>query len=272
MVNSAEGITVGYWTIRGLGAPLRAMVMYAGVPLNNVMYDTKELSDGTLDRSAWSIAKPALKAKCPLINLPYIIDGDRIVSQSNACLSYLGRRLNLWGKTPDEVSDCEMLLCELIDLRNSMTGFAYGTPKPLQKEAATKFLDGVQSGTGIFQKLELWLEQKASRESVDAPGCFLVGNSATAPDFHLHEMLVQYSALAAYNSLPFLEGYPRLVRFKNEFEALPNMQKYLNTPFGTSTPQKLPFNQKSACFGASPCGASWIPGTCYEYESYSGKY
>jgi hypothetical protein len=32
-------VTVGYWAIRGLGAPLRQMVMYAGVPLNNVMYE-----------------------------------------------------------------------------------------------------------------------------------------------------------------------------------------------------------------------------------------
>jgi len=29
-------ITVGYWNIRGLAAPLRMQVMYAGFQLNNV--------------------------------------------------------------------------------------------------------------------------------------------------------------------------------------------------------------------------------------------
>jgi len=43
----------------------------------------------------------ALKVKNPLINLPYLTDGadaSIVVTQSNACLQYLGRKLQLYGR------------------------------------------------------------------------------------------------------------------------------------------------------------------------------
>jgi hypothetical protein len=79
-----------------------------------------------MDLSEWFSQKPALKEKNPLMNLPYVIHGDRVITQSNACFSYLGRQLGLWGKTEDEVTDCEQLLCEIMDIRNNAVKFAYG--------------------------------------------------------------------------------------------------------------------------------------------------
>ena len=43
-------------------------------------------------------AKPALKAKNSLMNLPYVMDGDVVVTQSQACLQYLARKLGLYGE------------------------------------------------------------------------------------------------------------------------------------------------------------------------------
>ena len=42
-------------------------------------------------------AKHALKAKNSLMNLPYVMDGDVVVTQSQACLQYLARKLGLYG-------------------------------------------------------------------------------------------------------------------------------------------------------------------------------
>ena len=95
------------------------------------------------DRDVWFNAKPPLKAGNPLMNLPYIIDGDVVVAQTNACFSYLGRKLGLWGSTEAEVVDCEQLLCELMDLRNQMVGFAYSPAGP---EAAAALLKRVSAG------------------------------------------------------------------------------------------------------------------------------
>ena len=68
--------------------------------------------------------------------------------QTNACFSYLGRKLDLWGQTPQEHSYCEQLLCEVYDLRNKMTGFAYG-PDGSKKEGAEALL---KNASGILGK------------------------------------------------------------------------------------------------------------------------
>jgi hypothetical protein len=72
---------------------LRAMVMYGGVPLNNVMYDCMPKEDGSFDASAWLTVKPELTTVNSLVNLPCVVDGEMVVSQTNANLAYLGRQL-----------------------------------------------------------------------------------------------------------------------------------------------------------------------------------
>ena len=71
---SSSDIVVGYWGIRGLGAPLRMMVLFhGGYKLHCENYDLLDKPEGGYDASAWFDKKPALKEKQPLINLPYII-------------------------------------------------------------------------------------------------------------------------------------------------------------------------------------------------------
>ena len=100
---------VGYWSIRGLGAPCRMMTMYAGVKVKFDIYDVVPKTGGW-DASSWFTPKKELKKINPLMNLPYVIDGDIIVNQTNAVLTYLGRKLGLWGKSPSECVACEQLL------------------------------------------------------------------------------------------------------------------------------------------------------------------
>ena len=118
---SAEPITVAYWATRGLGAPLRMMVMYANHPLNCVLYDY-DVKDGSFDGSLWTDAKQSLKEKTPIINLPYVNVKDMWVCQSIACSTYIGRKLSMNGKNDDEVSYCEQMLNEV---RLSTCGAVY---------------------------------------------------------------------------------------------------------------------------------------------------
>ncbi len=79
--------TVGYHKIRGLGAPLRMMCYY-----RNQSYIQKGY--GSNLRENWFGAdKPNLAKSNSCINLPYILDGDQVITQSNTCLLYLGRKL-----------------------------------------------------------------------------------------------------------------------------------------------------------------------------------
>jgi hypothetical protein len=113
-MSADDEIVVGYWNIRGLAAPLRAMVLFAGKPLTAPCYQTLATGDASRkwNYSQWKAAKAKLKPTCPLINLPYVQIGDTLVTQSNACFAFLGRRLGLWGRGEAEEIECEMYLCE----------------------------------------------------------------------------------------------------------------------------------------------------------------
>lgn len=61
---------------------------------------------GDADEDKWfKTEKPELHAKNPAINLPYLIDGDKVISQSDAIIVYLihkANRLELLGRNGEE--------------------------------------------------------------------------------------------------------------------------------------------------------------------------
>lgn len=265
-----NAVTIGYWSIRGLGAPLRMMAMYAGAKLIAENYDLKCKEGGGFDASPWTNAKPALRAKNPLMNLPYVIDGDVIVTQTNACFAYLGRKFGLLGSNDLEASQCEQLLCEIYDIRGAMVGFAY-SPSPSDEDAKEKAIalcgKVCSSYSGGFPKLDEWLTQQKGNGS---SGNFLVGDKASAPDFHLYEMLYQFDVMCKHYGIPNLvENYPNLKNFLNNFGSLPQNSKYFSSKLAA-----LPFNNKAATFGAHPNGGRWKEeySSTYEFGTYSGEY
>ena len=58
-------------------------------------------------------------------NLPYFIDGDVKLSQSNAILRYIARKHDMLGKTDKEKAMVDMMAKETMDLRNSWIGHCY---------------------------------------------------------------------------------------------------------------------------------------------------
>ena len=116
---SAGGsLTIGYWNIRGLGAPLRMMAEYAGADYEAKLHDS--------DTDEWAELKAELIKTNPLANLPYVIDGDTVVTQSNACFAYLGEKFGLLGSDATERVQCEQCLCQVMDLRNEGVELFYG--------------------------------------------------------------------------------------------------------------------------------------------------
>lgn len=260
-----EQITVGYWAIRGLGAPLRMMVMYKNVPLKAVNYeaDTNESKNG-FDRSSWFSVKPELKAKHALINLPYVSLGDITVTQSNACFQFLGRKLGMLGKNELEQISCEELLCEIMDLRNKVITFSYSS-----KSDPPIWMESVICEGSHIEKLALWLDRKYEGKLISEVK-FFVGDDATAPDFHIWEILDQILGIAKFYNLPGpFAHYPRLQAFHHNFAALPNNSRYLQSKLAT-----LPANFLSAhTFGATPSGDKFIIGeSIKDWGGSSGIY
>jgi len=272
MINNMEKsniITIGYWSTKGLGAVCRMVVLYAGYSLKAKNYKLQPVikdDNLTYDGSEWHESdKIDLKTRNSLINLPYMelinSSGDKLlISQSNACLSFLGRKFNMFGKNEVEVSKCEQLLLETNDLRNIISSFAYThfKNKDLENEAAKDVFTKVfqKNNFGKIQKFENWM-----KENQDDKNYFLINNQITIPDFNLFDILDFYvEFLKYYNFVSdksiksiFNElGYPNISKFYNNFIQLPKMQKYLNSIFYT-----LPYTNKSARFGSGLNGNTW---------------
>merc|ERR1712063_192256 len=114
------------------------------------------------------------------MNLPYIVDGDIVISQTNACLMYLGRKFNLNPKTDEELSKMEQCLAEVMDLRNNAVRHYY-SPPDVFNSGIKEFVE--QTIPKSYSKLDDWLAQQKTT--------FLVNNNPTVPDFHLFELIDQ---------------------------------------------------------------------------------
>ena len=175
-MDNSDIITVGYWSTKGLGSVCRQIVLYSGNKLKAKNYKLQPIVKDdliTYDASEWAENdKIDLKKKNSLINLPYIelIDSsgnDLLISQSNACLSYLGRKFKMFGVNEIEQIQCEQLLLETSDLRNIITSFAYThfKNKDLENEAANEVFTKIFQNTnaGKMQKFEHWLDTKKKK-------------------------------------------------------------------------------------------------------------
>jgi len=286
-------IQVSYWNIRGLGAPLRMMMMYSGTPFKSESYQVTEKAEGGLEFSSWFDKKPALKEKNPLINLPYIIDGDVIVTQSNACLSYLGRKTGMMGDNAGEEAQCEQvanilcdvfqmmmfhdqirpllmksfikfqqLLCECMDIRNKVVGVAYGGCDDLSAWLA-------KEPKASLDKLDLWLTGKYGADATSVP--FFVGSKACAADFHIWEMCAQLTLMFKMHAggVDPLTAFPSLSKFHRDFAALPNNEKYLSSKLA-----KIPMNNLMAKIGSAPDGSKFPmgTGTAIDWADNDGMY
>jgi len=218
-------VKMGYWAIRGLGAPLRMILEYKGVT-----YTDEQYADG----DKWfKTDKPPLLEKNPLANLPYIVAGETVITQSNACLSYLGMRLGMSGRDPASRFNNEQLLCEVFDTRNAMIDLVYPFKKVNRDEKEFKEnAPGVAEGP--FAKFEAWLGHHKSD--------YFCGPKPLTADFHIWEMLDQHKLLAEKIGKPtWCEKFPLCKAFYDRFRAQETLQKYF-----ASDSYKLPCNNGGA--------------------------
>ena len=266
-MNSSNPITIGYWSTKGLGSVCRQVVIYAEEKLisNNYKLQPKIENDSvSFDGSDWTNKdKIELKKRNSLINLPYmeIIDDEdkkHLISQSNACLLYLGRKFKMLGSNEVEQTRCEQLLLETNDLRGIITSFAYThfNNKDLEKKAAKEVYEKAfqKNDAGKMQKFEHWLSSNDNSR-------FLLNNNVSIPDFNLFDILDFYiEFLKHYNLVDETHddkilsavGFPKLNKFFIDFKHLPKMKKYFN-----SILYSLPYTNKSANFGSGIKGNKW---------------
>ena len=267
--SSPSNYAIGYWSIRGLGAPLTMMMCAAQTPFTLFLYDITE--DGNGVPGGWTSEYFAAKRayiqdyQQPLWNLPFCVDREHkhVIVQTNAVFGHLGRACGMLGQTAKETAECEQLLCELYDLRNIMVRYAYGGGE-------TDVGGVIADGKKHFYKLHHWLTLQAGKTKDGKDVVHLVNGTYSAPDFHLYEMADQFEALATANGLEFYDGDEKMTmiqKFKKGFEALPENQLYLTSWLHT----ELPMNNCMARFGSLPGPNTYVYGESAKDASWRGK-
>jgi len=238
---------LGYWSIRGLGAPLTMMLCAAKTPFSLYLYDIVE--DGESWTSDYFGAKTGYieDYSQPLWNLPFCVNNaeKKVLTQTNAIFNHVGRACGMLGDDEMSTSQCESLLCEIYDLRNVMVGFAYGS----SEDAASILANGMKH----LKKIEAVLEIEAKKSTGEV--VHLVNGKFSAPDFHLFEMLDQFEAFCkTYELGDLYTDLKRLQQFKEGFAKLDENKPYLESWLH----KELPFNNCMARFGSLPGPKTYV--------------
>jgi len=160
--------------------------------------------------------KNELKERNSCINLPYIIDGETVVTQSNTCLLYLGQKLGI--DKPEFFIKNHTVLDQVMDLRNDLmlVVYPFGEAKTKEQfpEVAQKHL--AQSAATNFGKLEAFCS-----------GPYMCGEVPQSGDFHVFEMLDQHKAIAESIGAPdLMETHPKLKALHDKMKMDPALAKY----------------------------------------------
>jgi len=219
---------LGYWKIRGLAQPVRLLLGYANEDFEDKMYEVTDAPE--FRRESWLKEKFSLGLEFP--NLPYYIDGDTKLCQSNAIMRHLARKHNLMGKTDAEKDRCDMAAEQVVDFRTQFVRMCYQEHffRIVFKEVIPKYLDKL---TDALTPFETFLGESD----------WLAGASLTWADFIFWEMLDQHLLLKPR----CLDPLPKLKAYHQRFKDLPQIKKFMMSEKFF----KGPCNNKMASWGGS---------------------
>ncbi|XP_020785437.2 glutathione S-transferase Mu 3-like [Boleophthalmus pectinirostris] len=200
--------------------PIRLLMEYTGTSYEEKLYSCGEAPN--YDKSTWINDKAKLEMDFP--NLPYLEDGDRKISQSNAIMRYIARKHNLCGETEDEKVRVDILENQAMDFRNGFVILCY-MDYDSKKDAYIEKLPNVLGQFSKFLGNRKWF----------------AGEKITFVDFIMYELLDQHRMFHPSS----LNNIKNLTDFLERFEALDKIKAYMKSDRFIKTP----VNNKMAKWG-----------------------
>merc|ERR1712045_242500 len=159
------------------------------------------------DKTCWHSVKHTLGLDFP--NLPYYVDGDCKITQSNAIMRYIARKHDMLGKTEEERVRVDMMGEQSMDFRNGMVRLAYN---PNFDQMKGPYLEALPEKLDAFQN---FLGSKP----------WFAGDALTFVDFIMYELLDQHREL----DKTLCAKYTKLMEFLDRFEKLPKIEAYMKS-------------------------------------------
>uniref|UniRef100_H2B645 glutathione transferase n=1 Tax=Paracyclopina nana TaxID=565004 RepID=H2B645_PARNA len=191
----------GYWNLQGLGQASRLLLAFTGTEHEDEVLDIAH-------REVWMDKKFNLGLDFP--NLPYYIDQDVKLTQSNAILRYLGRKNNLYGKNAIEAGTIDMLIDEAQDIKMALI-----------KTATSPDFENVKGDhiKAMEQKLKIVSDFLGNKK-------FFMGDEVTIGDFAMIDALSWHQIFDA----DLMGKFPNLVAFIDNFKALDKIKAFYEGP------------------------------------------
>ncbi len=214
-------LKVGYWEIRGMVEPIHLVLEYTETPYERIVYSYS-------DTAQWfEKDKKSLGVDFP--NIPYLVEGDSICTQSYAILKYLGRKNKLFGSEDLlQMAEQEAVFDTVADIRAGFSMMCYMPGHEANKK-------------DYFEKLPAKLALLDARLSKHK---WLMGDQLYIGDFNLWSILDYHECMDPN----VLNGSPNVARFKKEFSQIPQIAKYL----ASDRFKKFPVNGAIAQWGWNP--------------------
>uniref|UniRef100_A0A803TZQ0 Glutathione S-transferase n=1 Tax=Anolis carolinensis TaxID=28377 RepID=A0A803TZQ0_ANOCA len=206
------GVTLGYWDIRGLAHAIRLLLEYTETQFEDKQYSPGEAPD--FDKSQWTSVKEDLGLDFP--NLPYLIDGERKITQSNAILRYLARKHKMCGETEEEIIRMDILENQLMDFRMQLARICYSPDFEKLKPEYIKQLP---------EKLKRFSQFLGDRK-------WFLGDKITYVDFLAYDILDLHQMFQP----KCLDQFKNLKDFLDRFEALEKISAYIKSSRFLRTP------------------------------------
>ncbi|XP_073522926.1 glutathione S-transferase Mu 4-like isoform X2 [Phyllobates terribilis] len=197
---------------RVLGHAIRLLLEYTETPYEEKRYVEGDAPD--YDKSQWTNEKEKLGLDFP--NLPYLLDGDIKLTQSNTILRYIGRKHGLCGNTENEQNFVSLFENEAMDFRMRIASVSYD---PKFEELKGPYIEKLPT---VLERYSRFLGQRQ----------WFVGDKITLADILMYDALDQHKILAP----TCLQNFKNLQDFLIRFEALPSIAAYLKTPRCKKTP------------------------------------
>jgi glutathione S-transferase len=216
---------LGYWKIRGLGAPIRMLLHYCQVPFEEIRY---EMGDPPgLSPTHWTEQKHNLGLEFP--NLPYLIDDRGRWVQTLVIMRYVALRYGVEVGEDLGHGDpyVDMMAHVAMDLRNAFVRCCYGSRNSDDVQREVK--------QAIAPQLAAWNKLLATGR----PYC--AGDRLSFADFFLAEHFDQIRLVLPGECTE----HRALHAYTNRFFALERNQAFVESPLYI----KWPVNNKSAFLG-----------------------
>lgn len=147
--------TLVYWNIVGLCLPIRMALVYAGVDFEEIRIEGGDPASPDFNKAYPAAKQGKLSKLLPFPNLPYIIDGDVKIAQTNSILRFIARKYGFVSPNEpmtdyvcDHLTDVELTiwrLCYLQDAAAVLNWYKNDAPAML-----ATFSELIQAGGAPF--------------------------------------------------------------------------------------------------------------------------